>query len=201
MSRVVPFFGNGRTLISARIASTGAGMLKVRKYLTDAEGCLSSEDLARLQCEQRGHDLKNHFEIFALHKTDRLKHYGLHFAKYVGRLARGKAEPKPVENTLVDAFLVSLSSANALNLDLSKASYAGPNVDLDSLTTFADASGRFADGCEKIDHLEEFLPLVLRANVDIVNYLIHAAAMRRFDLKSAVEKRRQELALRNRTAR
>ena len=53
---------------------------------------VSSNDLARLQCEQHSHDLRNHFDIISLHKTDRLKHYGLHFAKYVGRLARESAE-------------------------------------------------------------------------------------------------------------
>ena len=51
-------------------------------------------DLTRMQKEQYRHDMRNHSEILCLHKTERLKHYGLHFAKYVGRLARESAEPK-----------------------------------------------------------------------------------------------------------
>src|SRR5712691_13401557 len=88
--------------------------------LQPAENLISSDDFTRLQSEQYAHDMRNHFDIISLHKTDRLKHYGLHFAKYVGRLARESAEMKPVERTLVDTLLVSLSAANTLHQDLSK---------------------------------------------------------------------------------
>jgi len=63
---------------------------------------LSISELPRLQREQFHHDKRNHSDIFCLSKHDRLKHYGLHFAKYVGRLARGPAEPKPSNQTLGD---------------------------------------------------------------------------------------------------
>ena len=81
---------------------------------------ISPSEMASLQRTQYAHDMRNHFDILSLHKNDRLKHYGLHFAKYVGRLARGTEETKPVERTLVDAILVSLSAANTLHQDLSK---------------------------------------------------------------------------------
>jgi hypothetical protein len=71
---------------------------------------ISPSEVASLQSAQYSHDMRNHFDILSLPKTDRLKHYGLHFAKYVGRLARGADEPKSVERTLVDAILVSLST-------------------------------------------------------------------------------------------
>jgi hypothetical protein len=89
-------------------------------YLKGRE-MISPSDMANLQRAQYAHDMRNHFDIVSLHKNDRLKHYGLHFAKYVGRLARGTDEAKPVERTLVDAILVSLSTANTLHQDLSKA--------------------------------------------------------------------------------
>jgi hypothetical protein len=73
---------------------------------------LSSNELPRLQCEQFHHDQRNHLDILCMPKPDRLKHYGLHFAKYVGRLARGSAEPKPQKQTLVDALLISLSASD-----------------------------------------------------------------------------------------
>jgi hypothetical protein len=79
---------------------------------------LSTNELPRLQREQFHHDQRNHLDILCMPKPDRLKHYGLHFAKYVGRLARGSAEPKPQKQTLVDALLISLSAANTLHQDL-----------------------------------------------------------------------------------
>jgi hypothetical protein len=154
--------------------------------------------LVRLQCEQHSHDLRNHFDIISLHKTDRLKHYGLHFAKYVGRLARESAETKPVERTLVDTLLVSLSAANTLHQDLSKESFILSEVagQASSWRTFADAAGRFADACEKIDHMEDFVPLARKANIDIANWIVGIAAARNFNLQNAVCVRRAELAAR-----
>jgi hypothetical protein len=161
---------------------------------------LSPNDLGRLQREQHAHDMRNHYDIISLHKTERLKHYGLHFAKYVGRLARESAETKPVERTLVDTLLVGLSTANTLHQDLSKEQFDATSLrgpQLDPLRTFADAAGRFADACEKIDHLEEFLPIAKLANRDIVNWTMCAAGERNFDLASGIRARRKELALRH----
>jgi len=159
---------------------------------------ISSAELARLQSEQHKHDLRNHFDIISLHKTDRLKHYGLHFAKYVGRLARESAEAKPVERTLVDTLLVSLSAANTLHQDLAKEKIAisGPSDQVDPWRSFADASGRFADACEKIDHMEEFVPMARKANADILSWLVETAQTRNLDLQTAVRARREELATR-----
>jgi hypothetical protein len=142
--------------------------------------------------------MRNHFDIISLHKTDRLKHYGLHFAKYVGRLAREFTEPKPVERTLVDTLLVSLSAANTLHQDLSRENcFLSSNTkEVDSWHTFADAAGRFADACEKIDHIEEFVPLARRANADIVSWIVNTATHRGLDLQSAIFSRRAELAAR-----
>jgi hypothetical protein len=161
---------------------------------------LSPTELGRLQREQHAHDMRNHFDIISLHKTERLKHYGLHFAKYVGRLARESAETKPVERTFVDTLLVGLSTANTLHQDLSKEQFEAMSdrgSQLDPLRTFADAAGRFADACEKIDHLEEFLPIAKLANRDVVNWIMCAADERTFDLAPAIRTRRKELALRH----
>ena len=160
---------------------------------------LSSEKLRLLQRDQHAHDLRNHFDILSMHKTDRLKHYGLHFAKYVGRLARGSDEPKPIDRTLADAFLVNLSAANTLMQDLGKeeliAHPFGPQVD--SLRLFADAAGRFADACEKIDHMEEFTSIAKTANRDITEWLLWVAGERGIDLVQEVVDRRKELAARH----
>lgn len=158
----------------------------------------SSVELAKLQREQHAHDMRNHFDIVSRHKTDRLKHYGLHFAKYVGRLARESVEQKPVERTLTDAFLVSLSAANTLHQDLGKENIlvAETGTQVDPLRTLADAAGRFADACEKIDHLEEFVSMARDANRDIICWTLRAAGERQLDLKGAIRTRRKELELR-----
>lgn len=159
---------------------------------------LNPSDLHRYQVEQYAHDRRNHTDILCLPKPDRLKHYGLHFAKYVGRLARGTEEPKSPDRTLVDCLLVSLSAANTLhqNLALEIAGIDRLGKQIDPLYMFADAAGRFADACEKIDHLEDFVPLAKRANVDIVKWVLSTAEERGLNVPPAIQKRRQELALR-----
>jgi hypothetical protein len=157
---------------------------------------LSAQELGQLQSSQYTHDMRNHFDIIALHKNDRLKHYGLHFSKYVGRLARGRTEQKPIERTMTDTMLVALSAANTLHQDLRKENFAATSVEegVDTFRFFADAAGRFADACEKIDHMEEFVPLARTANRDILSWVMTAATKMEFDLRDAVAVRRKELS-------
>jgi hypothetical protein len=156
-------------------------------------------DLLRLQCEQYNHDRRNHSDILNLSKTDRLKHYGLHFAKYVGRLARGTDEAKSVERTVVDTFLVCLSAANTLHQKLSPISLdsdSQPTKENDPVYILADAAGRFADACEKIDHMEEFIPIARQANADVVRWVMGIVSERQIELEPAVKARRKELMAR-----
>jgi hypothetical protein len=154
--------------------------------------------LRQLQSAQYAHDQRNHFDILSLHKTERLKHYGLHFAKYAGRLARGSAEPKPVHRTITDAFLINLSAANTLAQDLSLETFAPHRSSSKGgfLVVFADAAGRFADACEKLDHLEESIGIAKTANRDITSWLLWAADEYRLDLERLIADRRNELAAR-----
>jgi hypothetical protein len=157
---------------------------------------LSAQELGQLQSSQYTHDTRNHFDIIALHKNDRLKHYGLHFSKYVGRLARGRKEQKPIERTMTDTMLVALSAANTLHQDLRGENFSATSGDegVDSFHFFADAAGRFADACEKIDHMEEFVPLARTANRDILSWVMTAATAKSLDLMEAVAVRRKELS-------
>lgn len=153
-------------------------------------------DLLQQQRQQYTHDRRNHVDILNLSKTDRLKHYGLHFAKYVGRLARGIDEPKSVERTIVDTFLVSLSAANTLHQEL-PADCVRPHYNssqFDRLYVIADAAGRFADACEKVDHMEEFIPQAKQANIDVMRWVFTIAAEQKIDLGTATRTRRKELA-------
>jgi hypothetical protein len=157
---------------------------------------LSADAVARLQEEQYRHDIRNHSDIACLAKSDRLKHYGLHYAKYVGRLARGSEESKSVDRTLADATLVCLSAANTLHQHLNECFDAANSsfVQIDPLRPLADAAGRFADACEKIDHLEDFLVIAKTANADIMRWIVSVASERELDLIPTIKERRKELS-------
>ncbi|KPQ24577.1 MAG: hypothetical protein HLUCCA13_08660 [Halomonas sp. HL-48] len=143
---------------------------------------------------QYEHDMKNHFDILSLSRLDRLKHYGLHFAKYAGRFARGREEIKSRNDTLVDAFLVALSTANALNQKLpEEVALIG---DIPSELAFTDYAGRFADACEKIDHLEEFRSIALDANAAIMDWILRSGMAQGVDLDTLAEERRKQLSRR-----
>lgn len=109
-----------------------------------------------LQAAQFIHDERFHREISRLSIQDRLKHMTLHFAKYAGELL--SIEPRRAENeVLIDTFIIAISSANILGIDLervdlSKASC--PNVSFGQ--RLCVAAGKMAAACEKLDHLEAF---------------------------------------------
>jgi hypothetical protein len=159
-------------------------------------GMLSFGQMRQLQRDQHAHDQRNHSDIWSLHRFERLRHYGLHFAKYVGRIARGTTEPKLVARTLTDTFLISLSAANTLHQDFSAEVLVSDQfvIEGDPLRVFADAAGRFADACEKHDHLEEFGKMVRTANRDIARWVIAMADENHIDLVDNVIARRRELA-------
>ncbi|WP_045984082.1 hypothetical protein [Paracoccus sp. S4493] len=148
------------------------------------------------QQAQHEHDLKNHFDILSLSRLDRLKHYGLHFAKYAGRFARGEAEAKSRSETLTDAFLVALSAANALNQQLPDVGSGTADREAFLDLAFTDQAGRFADACEKIDHLEEFRTIALNANAALVEWIVRRAEVDGLDLDALVKERRRQLSRR-----
>jgi hypothetical protein len=157
---------------------------------------ISADDLSRLQREQYRHDQRNHSDVICLAKPDRLKHYGLHFAKYVGRLARGDVEIHGIDRTITDTALICLSAANTLHQRLEQCiiGKSSAQAQSDQLRVFADAAGRFADACEKMDHLEEFISIARAANEDVLNWIVQAAEGRGLNLQAAIQKRRIELA-------
>jgi hypothetical protein len=164
-------------------------------YIKNGDLLLSSQNLRRLQTEQFAHDRRNHSDVFSLPKAARLKHYGLHYAKYAGRLARMGREEKPIRRTLVDCFLINLSAANTLAQDLSvEVIGTGRSCRKDEISRYVDAMGRFADACEKLDHLEDFWTIARTANRDITDWLVSAAREHDIDLSSAAAARREEIA-------
>lgn len=156
----------------------------------------SATDTLAMQRAQYRHDKLNHCDIANLHKGERLKHYGLHFCKYVGRLARGNEEIKPIERTIVDMMLVSLSAANTLTQKLGEGSstFVGFDRHNDTLRPLADAVGRFADACEKFDHLEDVTAIARKANADIFAWTVACADHHGIDLQAGLSARRSELS-------
>jgi len=138
-----------------------------------AEKGSAKHTLFELQVEQHHHDEHYHREIARLSLHQRLNHMALHFSKYAGKVAKAHddSELPPI---FVDTFIIVLSTANILNLDLWES--LEPNdveytnlavlgrtlaLRLDDaarrdgvLPAMAIASGRIAAACEKIDHLE-----------------------------------------------
>ena len=93
--------------------------------------------------------------------------------------------------------MVGLSAANTLHQDLAAITIQiSPATQFDPVYRLADAAGRFADACEKIDHLEEFTPIARQANIDVLKWILEYAAEREFELEPAVQARRKELAAR-----
>lgn len=150
-------------------------------------------NLLEWQKDQYSHDMRNHFDILSLHKQERIRHYAGHFAKYVGRIARGSEEEKPVDQTLVDGILVCLSSANTLHQHLS---YTPRKSNKEFFYRLADAAGRFNDASEKIDHLEPFVDIARTSNQDLLDCFLDQACEIRLDVEVALEKRRAKLSAR-----
>ncbi|RWX81567.1 hypothetical protein EPK99_04610 [Neorhizobium lilium] len=156
---------------------------------------MKPETLLRWQQQQFQHDRRNHTDIICLSRMDRLKHYGLHYAKYAGRVALHPNDLSVLSRTLVDALLVMLSAANVLSQRLDRDFQVRADAKFVSglLEDIADASGRFCDACEKIDHFEEFLPIAKQANLDMLQWIFVLAAEHKFDLEALVLVRRQQL--------
>jgi hypothetical protein len=87
---------------------------------------------------------------------DRLKSRGIDLTATLGRMAR-ECPHRPGTEILNEVLLGTAGAANLLRLDLSRHDLPACDAS-DPLRALASAVGAFADGCEKIDHLEDFRP-------------------------------------------
>jgi len=152
-----------------------------------------NDQLLNWQRDQYEHDMKYHFDILSLNRSDRLKHYALHFAKYAGRVARGDDEPKSLLDTFTDALLVSLSTANAIQ---QKLEYNPEKSNSSFLIRLTDAAGRMGDAAEKVDHLEPFLEIAKAGNQDIFDALCDLGVIEKLDVDLLLNNRRKEIGTR-----
>lgn len=139
----------------------------------------AAKQLFDLQQSQQAHDEHFHKDIWCLPIDDRMKHMVLHFSKYTGRFvqAKEKQDMALFARTVIDTCIITLASANMLNINLPKA-LAPENEDIASLSILAKQilelypstnspydlaifnlgkiTGYMAKACESQDHMERF---------------------------------------------
>jgi hypothetical protein len=189
-----------------------------------ARGIGGQPNMLDLQREQFEHDERFHREIVRLDLAARLKHMALHFCKYTGQFAAILDGPENAElrsRTIIDSFIISLCSANALNFNLAehitpRLSGAAtlhdigfhlshelyPKAHLNNswlFTHHAIHAARMARACEKIDHLEgfPFREELQEAVLRLCQIGVIAAYTNNIDLFLAVRDRRAQIRDRN----
>jgi hypothetical protein len=177
------------------------------------------EQILSLQLAQLQHDEAFHKEIRLLPVNERIKHFALHFAKYLGYLAEAQEshDVLQLERALVDTFIITIASANTLDLDLSKAvsDLHCPNVEnlmelgfqlargIENresdpfwfILRFARSTGRLAKACESLDHLEAFpfRETMTSSVLDIFKFVIVEAHSRQLDLVRLLRERLRDI--------
>lgn len=203
-------FRNNKVGLTKRITSGSSRAPRKRN---------AENELSNLQSLQHTHDENYHQDIWCLPFNARIKHMVLHFAKYTGKflLAEENQDASLFGPTVVDAWIITLASANMLNLKLASA------LDLDSATKadllsvgqallashFASArnpyllaiheigkiTGRMAKACESLDHMEAFdsRETLERGALDMAKLCLALAASLDFDLIPLVHARWKEV--------
>jgi len=179
------------------------------------------EDLLALQWRQLKHDENYHKDIALLSIPERVKHMALHCAKYVGYFFQAEAndDGKRLKQVLIDAFIINLATANALNQDLGTdlgeefhnqkslmvvglALAAKLNRNGEALwliRNYAEATGQLAKLCESWDHMENlsFRSGMKECNSRLFKLVVAEAASLQIDLLAAYSMRIREVEARS----
>ena len=160
----------------------------------------------QMQQLQAQHDTKYHQDIAVLDTQSRLRHLTLHFGKYSGRLARardleeGKLRSQ-LEKTLTDTFIIALSAANVLNLNLDEIMKKNVGSSLiseyptDSITSLEKIREKtmyglvigqsdLAKALESMDHVEEGTHRTILESgvIEITKTVLKGSKMMKMDL-------------------
>ena len=151
------------------------------------------EQLVEQQVYQEKHDNFAHFDVFGLRRVDRLKHLTLHLAKYVGRLS--DTDDIVIRDTIVDAFLITISIINSIEIDLGKTKLPQPSTAKIRINRWAPAVGRIAKSCEAMDHLEwlDYRSEISSAALDLLSNIILDTQLLNIDLDKASKKKRADI--------
>lgn len=166
-----------------------------------------------LQWAQHRHDEAYHRDIAILPVATRVKHFALHFAKYVGALveARRRGDEAAYTRLLTDTFIIALAAANAVALKLEDVAEHYDETDslIDLGVAIAQSKqraggfgdelvpelavrvGQLAKACESLDHVEDypFRPSIQTAVKAIFEIVAVEAAVRQIDLAKASKER------------
>ena len=146
----------------------------------------TEDALMRLQRVQQSHDELAHRDILSFNLHKRLKHMTLHFYKYSGNIeaARLSGDKAALRRILVDAYIICMASANAINVSLGRAlnvssnlqnldavaqSFASPfrgkDVFAEALSQFVLIGGKMAKALESEDHMEDGNPRAVMSDL------------------------------------
>jgi hypothetical protein len=149
-------------------------------------------NFAQIQLDQFKHDEMYHREIARLSTQDRLKHMALHFAKYAGNVVESGGDDAALRKAVIDTFIIAVSTANVLNVQLSDAlPEVSDQISESFATTLAIRAGHMAAACEKLDHLEDvaFRPIIRQCVISLVRAAAAEAEHRGWDIVSLVHDR------------
>jgi hypothetical protein len=202
----------------SRKSSESLGYLETPFDVAANEALALEDRVFALQWAQLKHDEIYHRDIAILPIGERMKHFALHFTKYVGYLAEAidSGDDRSFERPLVDAFVISLASANALHLDLGK-TLASAETRIDTLEKlglvladqlnhpqrddlwllkqFARHSGKLAKACESLDHVEShpFRETMVDSVLCIIKVLFAEASVRGINIVKQAGERLREI--------
>lgn len=174
-----------------------------------------------LQWSQLKHDEAYHKDVMAMALAQRIKHMALHNAKYAAYflIAADVGDDAQMIRTLVDAFVITLASANTLNQDLG-AQVSGSNSfssieelgaelakslprhqddPLWLVRQFVHHNGKLAKICEGWDHLESipFSDGMKACNLALLQAVLAEASARGLNLSDAYIARIREIEARS----
>lgn len=170
--------------------------------------------ILELQNTQLRHDEFYHQDILMLETSRRAKHMTFHNAKYTGRFvaATDDDDIDLFTRTLIDAFIISLATANIFAHDLrtdlppgSKESAtlqelgvllsAKSDMNPPFLRAYSGLAGEMAKACESLDHLEDypFRKKLTGCNAAIFRTLLMEGSLRQIDIVASYAERIAEV--------
>lgn len=124
--------------------------------------------IEQLQLQQLNHDKEYHKDIYLQSMVFKLKHFTLHYSKYLSKLILYKHEPEIIRKILIDSFIISMSFANTIGVKLcnSLSHFDFKIVPWDErdeiptqeviLNLYANGLLNIAKGLDNHDHFDDF---------------------------------------------
>ena len=115
-------------------------------------------DWVQLSVYQMAHDMTFHPDIYFKSNPDKMSHYALHFAKYMGRV--WDPQIHPITKTMTDTLSILLGVAYALKIDLGQVIYK-PVPTASFREIYTKAAGQVCGAYlaligDRVDHFDTF---------------------------------------------